>query len=70
MREGALVVRLAAPPVDGAANAELLVTLADALCIPRHQVSLVSGSTHRAKVVEIRGLEEADVRARLEKATG
>jgi len=56
-REGALDVAIAAPPVDGEANAELLRALAAALGVPRRQVSIVAGDTGRRKVVEVEGLE-------------
>jgi uncharacterized protein (TIGR00251 family) len=56
VREGALEVALAAPPVDGAANAELLRTLARALGVSVSAVELVRGSSGRTKLVEIRGL--------------
>ncbi len=49
----ALKVRLQAPPVDGAANAELTEVLAHALGIPRRLVTLVAGQTSRRKVVEV-----------------
>jgi len=49
----ALKVRLAAPPVDGKANAELLRFLADAFGVPLRQVALVRGETSRQKVVRI-----------------
>ena len=65
VREGALVVQLAAPPVDGAANAELVATLAGALALPRRDVALVRGEASRTKLVDVRGLPEAEVRARL-----
>jgi uncharacterized protein (TIGR00251 family) len=68
VREGALVVQLAAPPVDGAANADLVDTLAEALSVPRRDVALVRGETARAKLVEVRGLGEDEVRARLARA--
>jgi uncharacterized protein (TIGR00251 family) len=68
VREGALVVQLAAPPVDGAANADLVETLASTLGVPRRDVTLVRGETARAKLVEVRGLGEDEVRARLAKA--
>lgn len=56
--EGAewLAVRLAAPPVDGAANKALIEFLAHALGVPRSAVALVSGRTSRFKVVRISGL--------------
>jgi len=49
----ALKVRLAAPPVDGKANAELLRFLAEVFGVPRRNVTLVRGETSRAKVVRI-----------------
>jgi len=49
----ALKVRLAAPPVDGKANAALIAFLADAFGVPRAQVRLLRGETSRAKQVEI-----------------
>jgi uncharacterized protein (TIGR00251 family) len=65
VREGRLDVSLAAPPVDGAANAELVATLAAALGVAKSRVELVRGETGRNKVVEVRGLTENEVRARL-----
>jgi hypothetical protein len=56
VREGALEVRIAAPPVDGAANDELVATLASTLGIPRRDVYLVRGASSRIKRVEVRGL--------------
>ena len=49
----ALRVRIAAPPVDGAANDELRRTLARALGVPRSGVEIVRGQRGRQKVVEI-----------------
>ncbi len=48
-----LKVRLAAPPVDGRANDELLRWLAKSLAVPRSDVTLVRGQTSRSKVVRI-----------------
>jgi uncharacterized protein (TIGR00251 family) len=67
-RGDALEVSLAAPPVDGAANDELVRTLADALGVPRRQVVLVRGESSRQKLVEVTGLSLEEVRARLERA--
>ena len=50
-----LKVRLAAPPVDGKANAELLRFLADAFGVPLRNVVLVRGETSRQKVVRVDG---------------
>jgi uncharacterized protein (TIGR00251 family) len=64
-RDGALLVRLNAPPVDGAANAELIEVIADALGVPRRSVSLVSGDRSRQKRVRVTGVSEHAARARL-----
>ena len=54
----ALKVRLHAPPVDGAANEELIRFLADALGLRRDAVTLVSGATSRAKLLFVRATVE------------
>ena len=64
-RDGALVVRLAAAPVDGAANDTLVEFLAGLLQIRRAGVRIVSGLTGRRKRVEITGVREPEARARL-----
>jgi uncharacterized protein (TIGR00251 family) len=68
VRQGALVIQLAAPPVDGAANAELIEMLASTLGVPRRDVVLARGETARSKLVEVRGLAVDDLRARLDLA--
>jgi uncharacterized protein len=65
MREGSLDVRVAARPVEGAANEELLAFLADRLEVPHRDVRLVRGASSRIKRVCVRGLGPEDVRARL-----
>jgi hypothetical protein len=50
---GALRVRLAAPPVDGKANAELCRFLADAFGVPQRNVTLLRGEASRAKQVRV-----------------
>jgi uncharacterized protein (TIGR00251 family) len=49
----ALKIRLAAPPVEGKANAELLRYLAEAFGVPQRAVTLVRGETSRSKTVRI-----------------
>lgn len=61
----ALEVSLAAPPADGAANEELVRVLAEALGVPKRQVTIARGTSSRTKLVEVEGLDEASVRARL-----
>lgn len=63
--EGALRVRLTAPPVAGAANAALVEFLAGRLGLPRSAVTLASGGSARHKTLRIAGLTPAEVRARL-----
>ena len=64
-REGALAVRIGAAPVDGAANDSMLKMIARRLGLPPSSVTLVAGARARMKVVEIAGMSEADVRARI-----
>lgn len=61
----ALRVRVAAPPVEGAANRELVRVLAAALGIAPAGVAIEAGTRGREKRVRVRGLSAADVRARL-----
>jgi uncharacterized protein (TIGR00251 family) len=63
--EGALRVRLAAPPVDGAANRALIAFLATALDLPKRDLALMAGEKGRRKRVLVRGLSGADMLARL-----
>jgi uncharacterized protein len=65
MRDGALLVRLAAPPVDGAANLALRQFLADALSVPVRAIRITSGERGRSKRLEIEGQTVEAVRARL-----
>jgi uncharacterized protein (TIGR00251 family) len=64
-REGALVVRLTAPPVDGAANKACGEFLAEALGVKRSQVELISGQKSREKRFRITGVTPEALRARL-----
>jgi uncharacterized protein (TIGR00251 family) len=64
-RGGALLVRLHAPPVEGAANAELVALLAAALAVPRAAVSIVSGERSRDKRVRVSGIDRATAEIRL-----
>jgi uncharacterized protein len=55
--EGDLRVRLAAPPVKGAANEELVRTLARAFDISRSAIEITSGRTSRLKKVRVTGVQ-------------
>jgi uncharacterized protein (TIGR00251 family) len=61
----AIKIRVAAPPVDGAANAELVRFLARRLGVPRGQVRLAAGTAGRRKRFEIDGLDAARALERL-----
>jgi uncharacterized protein (TIGR00251 family) len=52
---------LAAPPVDGKANEECVRFFAELAKVPRAQVRIVTGATSRTKVVEIAGVEQAEL---------
>jgi uncharacterized protein (TIGR00251 family) len=52
-RDGRQLVRLAAPPVDGAANAALIAFLAEHFKVPSSRIRIVSGERSRNKRVEI-----------------
>jgi uncharacterized protein (TIGR00251 family) len=64
-RDNTLVVRVAAAPVDGAANTALIDLLADILDVPKRQVTIVSGEKSRTKRVKVRGVTAEHVRHRL-----
>lgn len=59
-RAGALLVRLKAPPVEGAANEELIELLARTAGVPRRSVSILSGDRGRGKRVAIEGISARD----------
>lgn len=61
-RDGALVVRVKAPPVDGKANDALVAFLAKRAQVPKRAVTLLHGHTSRDKLVRIEGRSEAEVR--------
>ena len=62
-RDGALLVRVAAPPVEGAANSALVEFFASALDLPRRSIRIVSGEHSRRKRVAIDGMTTEQVHA-------
>lgn len=56
--DGTLKVRLQSPPVDGAANAELVAVLADAFGLPRRAITIAGGAHARTKRVVLEGIDE------------
>jgi uncharacterized protein (TIGR00251 family) len=67
--DGRLKVQLAAPPVDGEANAALVAFLADALGLRKADVAIARGETGRRKTVRVAGRSAADVVAALTAAS-
>lgn len=61
----AVKISLAAEPVDGAANEELVGFLAELFGLARGEVEVVRGRGSRSKVVRVRGVSEEVARARL-----
>ena len=65
VRDGRLLLRVTAPPVDHAANEAVVAAIADALDVPKRAVRLVAGQTARNKAVEVDGVSRHDVSERL-----
>ena len=64
-RTDAVLVRVAAPPVEGAANDALVEFLADRLGVPRRALRIVTGERSRQKCVVVDGITLEAARARL-----
>jgi uncharacterized protein len=63
LHDGALKVSLAAPPVDGEANAELIALLSKALGVPKRAVTIAQGDKGKSKVVRVAGVDAQAVLA-------
>jgi uncharacterized protein (TIGR00251 family) len=63
MHDGSIKIRIAAPPVDNAANQALVEYVAQRLDLAKGRVRLVSGATSRRKVLEIDGVTDAELSA-------
>jgi uncharacterized protein YggU (UPF0235/DUF167 family) len=61
-----ILLRLTAPPVEGAANAACCTYLADRLDLPRSRLTILRGGTARWKQVRIRDASSAEILARLQ----
>ena len=64
-RGDALLVRLAAAPVEGAANEALVTFLASLLGCPRRAIAIVAGAHTRDKRLHVDGLSAADLERRV-----
>jgi uncharacterized protein len=65
MRGDAILIRLNAPPVEGAANEALIIFLSDSLGVPRRDISLIAGEKSRDKRVRIVGVDQQSAVDRL-----
>jgi uncharacterized protein (TIGR00251 family) len=68
LADGTIQIRVAAPPVDGAANAALLRILVDILDVPRSRLAVASGASSRRKRIVIAGLAPDELEMRLQAA--
>ena len=69
-RDDVLMVRVAAPPAEGAANASLIRLLAKQLRIAPSKITLVSGAQSRTKIIEIEGVTIEEMRLVIGEPTG
>ena len=66
--DGALKIRVTAPPVEGAANEAVIELLAQVLGIPKSNIDIVAGLTNTSKLVSLIGINPAQVDERLKAA--
>ena len=64
-RDGAVLIRISAPPVDGKANAALITFVAKTIGVPMGAVTIIRGETSRTKVIRVAGRAADDVHAAL-----
>ena len=65
IRDGAVIVRLNAAPVNGAANVELIELMARTLRVPKGAITIKAGESSRRKTLQIAGLSAVAVLTRL-----
>ena len=70
IREGRLLVRVTASPVDEAANAAVIETVSKALGLPKRDITIVAGDHSRMKSLALSGVSADDVRQRLSAILG
>ena len=67
VRGDAILVRVAAPPVDDAANSALIEFLADALGVSRRSIRIISGQRGREKRIAVDGIQVSTLKSQLSK---
>ena len=65
IHNGALKIKVSAPPVDNAANSAVIEFCADQFDMPKSRIRIVSGAKSRDKILRIEGLSRADFQAKL-----
>ena len=70
MDDGRVKIRLAAAPVDGEANQQLIRFLADALHVPKSAIEIVAGLTSRDKLVTVLNLDAETLQQRISALVG
>ncbi len=65
VRDGALVVRVTAPPVEGAANEAVRRLLAELLAVPISRIAIAQGERSRRKLIRITGIASSQLLSRL-----
>lgn len=68
--DGALKIRLAAPPVDGEANDELIRVLAKLFDVPRARISISAGQTSKNKLICVEGISAIEAEKILQRVLG
>lgn len=67
MDDGTIKIRLAAPPVDGAANQALIEFLSAVLKVPARHIDIIAGATSERKLISLVGISPAEVDAVFQK---
>jgi uncharacterized protein len=65
-QDGVWRIRIAAPPVEGKANKQLIQFLSDCLGIPKSSITVDKGQTSKRKIVAVLGMNEEAVQQRLQ----
>ena len=68
--DGKLVLVVTAPPEGGRANEAVAELLGDSLGVKARDITIVRGRSARAKLIEVSGIEEPELRRRIERALG
>jgi uncharacterized protein (TIGR00251 family) len=65
MSDGTIKIHIAAPPVDGEANEQLLIFLAEVLNIPKSRIEIVAGAVGRDKLISVLDMDTETVHKRI-----